>query len=154
MREEEGAQDTQRSINDEGAASSRAAARHNKLYRLTVSKSWSGFHAHVTNDALLQACVHELERSGYPSKLPNGGAVFTDAENYTAAIAAAGDLKPCHILMTKPYKKAIMHQVNYRYIVKPLRRIARLYRRRLQSSRNCSHLCRFVSIHGHRQCNW
>jgi len=111
VREEEWAQETQRSINDEGAVSIRAPARHNKLYLVTVSKSWGGLHAHLVDHALLQACVDELERAGYSSKLPNGAAVFTDAENYKAAIAAAGDLKPCHVLITKPYKKATEQQV-------------------------------------------
>ena len=88
-----------------------AATRNTKLFLVTLSKSWRGLHIHLTSHALLQACKDELEDAGYPSKLATGSAVFTDPENYSAAIAKGGKLLPYHILVTKPYLKAVVEQV-------------------------------------------
>ena len=44
-------------------------------------------------------------------KQPTRSAGFSDAENYAAAIVEAGELQFCHILVTKPYLKAVIAQV-------------------------------------------
>ena len=68
----------------------RGPQRYNKLYLVTISKSWKGLHEHLMDHALLKACMEELDLAGYSYKLPKG-TVFSDAENYSAAVAAGGD---------------------------------------------------------------
>ena len=63
------------------------------------------------NHALLKACADELEDSGHSYKLPRG-TILSDAVNYNAAVAAGGDLKNCHILVTQPFKEALKKQMN------------------------------------------
>jgi 23S rRNA pseudoU1915 N3-methylase RlmH len=111
IRDEEWALETQRQIIGETAGNGNAATRNTKLFLVTLSKSWRGLHIHLTSHALLQACKDELEDAGYPSKLATGSAVFTDPENYSAANAKGGKLLPYHILVTKPYLKAVVEQV-------------------------------------------
>ena len=110
VRDEEWAQDVQREINEGEIVQVRGPQRYNKLYKVTLSKSWHGLHEHLMDHALLKACMDELEHSGYSYKLPKG-TVFSDAENYSAAIAAAGELENRHILVTKPFLKALKKQL-------------------------------------------
>ena len=110
VQDEKWAQDAQREINEGEIVQVRGPQRYNKLYKVTLSKSWHGLHEHLMDHALLKACMDELEHSGYSYKLPKG-TVFSDAENYSAAIAAAGELENCHILVTKPFLKALKKQL-------------------------------------------
>jgi hypothetical protein len=123
---EERAQETQRSILEDGAEPFRAPRRKNKLFKVTVSKAWRGLHEHLMNHALLNACVDELDQAGKPSKLPTGSLIFSEPDNYTAAIESGGELKACHILVTQPFLKALKDQVSTAPDVKIRRGMIRL----------------------------
>ena len=110
VRDDDWAQEVQREINEGGAVLVRTPQRDNKLYLVTISKSWQGLHEHLMDHALLKTCVDELEQAGFSFKLPKG-TIFSDAENYKAAIDAGGDLKNCHILVTQPFKQALKKQL-------------------------------------------
>ena len=109
---EERAQETQRNIFEDGAEPFRAPRRKNKLFKVTVSRAWNGLHDHLMHHALLRYCADELGDAGKPSKLPTGGLVLLEPENYSAALAAGGELKACHILVTQPYLKAVKEKVS------------------------------------------
>ena len=56
--------------------------------------------------------------------LPTGSAVFADVEHYKAAVAAGtAALKPCHILVTKPYLQMVKEQLKKQPRLKDCRRI-------------------------------
>ena len=74
-REEEWAQETQRSINEDAAA--RAPARLQKLFLVTLSKASRDLRASLLEDDALAACVDDLDRAGFAAQLPTGTAVFT-----------------------------------------------------------------------------
>jgi hypothetical protein len=103
-------QENQRAISSDGVSHAPRPLRLTKLYKVKVTKSWPGLHDHLLAHAALQACVDKLENAGYSYQVPTGGAVFTDEEKYTAALVAGGELKPCDILVTPPYLKAVKEQ--------------------------------------------
>ena len=114
VRDEEWAQETQRSINEEGNETVRAPKRLEKLYLVNVYRPWEGLHDHLMDHALLKHCAEELEQAGYSYKLPTGGATFSDAETFEAAVAAAGKLAPlkCYqMLATKGFLVALKTQL-------------------------------------------
>ena len=69
VRDDEWAQEVQREINEERLVCVRTPQRDNKLYLVTLSKSWQGLHEHLMDHALLKTCMDELEQAGYPFKL-------------------------------------------------------------------------------------
>jgi hypothetical protein len=124
VRDEEFAQETQRQINEAGTVGGgtpepneseewivdgSAPKRKEKLFLVTLTQSWRGLREHLMGHALLEHCAEELNNAGLFN--PPVGVVFTLPEHYRDSIAAFPELMAKHILVTKPFLRAVIVQV-------------------------------------------